>query len=80
MLLLPSPTNHQRPNLLVEVQESEDQLVSTYNIKLVLRRHKRLEDDQYFHHLDRKEGIYLDGQTLVCQAICSPTTLIGCKA
>jgi hypothetical protein len=61
LLLLPSPTNHQRPNLLVDVKESEDQLVSAHNTKPVLRRHKRLEDDQYFHPLDRKAGIYPDG-------------------
>jgi hypothetical protein len=61
LLLLRSPTNHQRPNLLVEVKESEDQLVSAHNTKPVLRRHKRLEDDQYFHPLDRKADIYPDG-------------------
>jgi hypothetical protein len=61
LLLLPSPTNHQRPNLLVEVQESEDQLVSAHNTIPVLRKHKRLEDDQYFHPLYLKVGIYPDG-------------------
>jgi hypothetical protein len=64
LLLLRSPTNHQRPNLLVEVKESEDQLVSAHNTKPVLRRHKRLEDDQYFHPLDRKADIYPDGADL----------------
>jgi hypothetical protein len=52
MLLLPSPTNHQRLNLLV---------VSAHNTIPVLRIHKRLEDDQYFHPLNRKVGIYPDG-------------------
>jgi hypothetical protein len=61
LLLLPSPTNHQKPNLLIAVQESEDQLVSAHNTIPVLRRHKRLEDDQCFHPLDRKVGIYPDG-------------------
>jgi hypothetical protein len=61
LFLLPSPTNHQRPNLLVEVQESEYQLVSAYNVIPILRRHRRLEGDQCFHPLDRKVDIYPNG-------------------
>jgi hypothetical protein len=64
LLLLPSPTNHQRPNLLAEVQASEDQLVSAHSTIPILRRHKRLKDDQCFHPLDRKMGIYPDGADL----------------